>query len=457
MDLPSPDTQSIDNALYIEHHVQRIITNQEQRGVYFNQTRASFYQYVLRERKCRLSTQIRPYLSLHLGQPYNTPVSRPFLKDGSYSSSTKSWFTGEEELATVSGPFTRVQWNETNLGSRTQVIAALLERGWKPIDFTPKGNPKLTVEGEPCKSLLKIGDTIGQQIAEWYILNHRDSQIQGFRRRVRSDGRISAEATTIGTPTFRFRHKGVVNVPRSTSLFGKQLRSLFTVDKGRRLVGFDASGLELRMLAHYLNHPPYTETVVHGRQEDGTDIHTKNQHDAGLPTRDDGKTFIYAFNYGAGAAKIGSIISGTAKQGAAIKRKFLEANPELAALIHNFESAASRGYLVGLDGRKLIMRKDPFSGKPQTHKSLNTALQGGGAIVMKWAMVLLDLWVREMKLDAFKVIDMHDEAQWDSSPKDADLVGKLGCMAITTVGRMLKLNVPLAGTYKVGLNWSHTH
>ena len=76
---------------------------------------------------------------------------------------------------------------------------------------------------------------------------------------------------------------------------------------------------------------------------------------------------------------------------------------------------------------------------------------------MKWAMVLLDFWVRELKLDGWKVIDMHDEAQWDCSIKDADLVGTLGCQAIKQIGRMLNLNVPLAGTHKVGLNWSHTH
>lgn len=456
MEVPCKDTQSIENALFIEHHVQRIITQQEEVGVVFNKTRARFYIHSLRERKERLYRKVRPYLSLQLEVPYTAAVSRPFLKDGSYSANTKSWYENSEDLHLVAGPFSRVRYSEPNLASRTQLVSQLIQRGWVPASFTEKGNPKLTVDGEPCPSLEKIGDEVGGWIAEWYILNHRESQIEGWCRRVRG-GRISAQATTIGTPTFRFRHKGVVNVPRKASLFGKRMRSLFTVEAGRRMVGYDASSLELRMLAHYLNDEEYTNAVVYGRQEDGTDIHSKNTRDAGLPDRTTGKTFIYAFNYGAGAAKIGAIIGGTAAQGAAIKRRFLAKNPKLAALIKNFERAASRGYLVGLDGRRLVMRTDKRTGKPQTHKSLNTALQGGGAIVMKWAMVLMDHWIREMELDAKKVIDMHDEAQFDCDPSCADLVGRLGVLSIVTAGQLLNLNVPLDGEYQVGLNWSHTH
>jgi DNA polymerase I-like protein with 3'-5' exonuclease and polymerase domains len=76
---------------------------------------------------------------------------------------------------------------------------------------------------------------------------------------------------------------------------------------------------------------------------------------------------------------------------------------------------------------------------------------------MKWSMVILDLWIREMGLDAFKVIDMHDEAQWDSEPQYADLVGRLGCMSIVEAGKLLNMKLPLKGEYKIGPNWAHTH
>ena len=451
MEVPCKDIQSIDNALFIEHHVQRIITKQESVGVVFNKARANFYIHALREEKRRLYREIRPYLSLQLEVPYNLPVSKPFKQDGTHSAITQSWFEGSEDIHAVAGRFTRVRFAEPNLGSRQQLVAQLLRRGWKPREFTPKGSPRLTISGEPCPSLLSIGDNIGAELAKWYILNHRESQILGWISRCRSDGRLSAEATTIGTPTYRFRHKGVVNVPRATSLCGKRMRSLFTVDRGRRLVGYDAAGLELRMLAHYINDEEYTNEVING------DIHSKNQRDAGLPERDLAKTFIYAFIYGAGDTKIGNIVGQSRQAGAGLRRRFLSSNPKLAHLITTCEQSASRGYLGSLDGRKLIIRRDKFTGKPQTHKALNTLLQGGGAVVMKWAMVLMDKWVRELELDAEKVIDMHDEAQWDCASSCADLIGNLGVRSIVTAGQMLGLNVPLDGEYKVGLNWAQTH
>jgi DNA polymerase I-like protein with 3'-5' exonuclease and polymerase domains len=332
-----------------------------------------------------------------------------------------------------------------------EIIAQLIRAGWRPEAYTEKGNPKLTVDGEPCQSLLSISTDFGRQIAEWYILNHRESQILGFDKRVREDGRISAQATTMGTPTFRFRHKGVVNVPRSSSLFGRRIRSLFAVPNGKKLVGYDAKGLELRMLGHYINDPEYTRVVTTG------DPHVKNQRDAGLPTKDNAKTFIYAFIYGAGDGKIGSIIGQGAAAGKELKSRFLSKNPNLASVIEEFKKAARRGYLISVDGRRLEMRRDKFTGKPQEHKALNTALQAAGAIVMKYAMCYLDSWIREMKLDGMKVIDMHDEGQLETSIKDAHMIGRLGCMAIEAAGRHLNLNVPLAGDYKVGLNWSQTH
>jgi len=452
VDLPYKDTQSIHNALYIEHNIQRIITQQEINGVHFNKTKARFLLYVLRERRYKLFRKIRPHLSLQLEVPYNKPVLKPFLKTGGYTASVKRWYDEPGQLSNVSGPFTRVTYVEPDFSKRGKLITQLLSLGWRPTQRTEKGNPKLIIEGQPCPSLSTISSSIGRQIGEWYVLRHREGQIISLLGLVREDNRISAEAITIGTPTYRFRHKGLVNIPRLGTLFGRQMRSLFDVkDRTRRLVGYDASQLELRMLAHYINDEEYTKEVNSG------DIHTRNQKDAGLATRDEAKTFIYAFNYGAGDRKIGSIVGGSQRKGKLIRQAFLEKNPKLRELITNSQSAAKRGYLVGLDGRKLHLRRDPVTREIQTHKALNTLLQSGGAVVMKWTMVLLDSWLRQYKLDTMKVIDMHDEGQQDTLLRDAQMVGRLACMAITEVGRLLKLNIPLTADYKVGTNWSHTH
>lgn len=455
MEIPSPDTKCINNALFIEHNVSRIIGEQEEYGVLFNVSKAKRCIKVLERRQSRLYDKIRPALSLEVVRPYAGPVNAPFKRDGSYTAIVGKWFDGSASINQVGGPFSRVDFVEPDLGKRGRLQDQLLRLGWRPRAWTPKGSPKITVDGEPCPSLQSIGDQLGQQLANWFTYRHRQSQIQGWLDRVRPDGRLPAGAVTIGTPTFRFRHRVVVNVPKAAKHvpFGWQMRSLFTVPKGKVMVGFDASGLELRMLADVINDPDFTKEVVEG------DPHTKNQRDAGLPTRDDAKTFIYAFIYGAGDAKIGSIIGGARAQGARIRRQFLAANPKLAEAITSTKAAARRGYLVGLDGRKIYLRRDPITGRVQDHKALNTRLQAGGAVVMKWAMVILDHWVHESNLhgQAHKVIDMHDEAQWECDPCIAHTIGALGVMAIVKAGQMLGLNVPLAGEYKVGHNWAMTH
>ncbi len=452
MNLPYPKFRHIDNALYIENHVQRIITQQEKDGVRFNIERAKFYIFALQEKQERLYRQIRPHLSIEVRVPYGVPLRLPFKKDGSYSAAMLKWYSDHEGMADVSGPFTRVTFGEPDLSKRSKLIAQLLRLGWKPAHFTEKGYPQLTFESQPCPSLEAIDGTIGRDISRWYTCRHRQAQIKGLVKLVRSDRRISSSAITIGTPTFRFRHRGVVNIPRSSSYYGSQLRSLFCVmDRKRRMVGHDAKGLELRTLAHYINSALFTLEVVNG------DPHERNRRDAGLPTRDDAKTFIYAFIYGAGDAKLGKIVGAGRAAGARLRARFLRKNPELEQLIKDTRRFGERGYLLGLDGRRLTLRKDKYTGKIQTHKALNTLNQSAGAIVMKWSMVLLDHWVRDMKLDVIKLIDMHDEAQASVAVKDIPMYKELARHSIVQAGQMLNLNVPLDADVSVGLNWSHTH
>ena len=210
---------------------------------------------------------------------------------------------------------------------------------------------------------------------------------------------------------------------------------------GHVLVGADASGLELRMLAHYMNDDKYTNEILTG------DIHTANQKAAGLDNRDDAKTFIYAFLYGAGDAKIGSIVGGNAAHGKRLKQAFLENTPSLADLRAETMADAKTGFLTGLDGRRIRVRSE--------HAALNTLLQGAGAVVMKQAIVILyDLLERvNFKL----VAQVHDEWQIECKPEDADFIGKSCVNAMVFAGEVLQLNCPLDGEYRVGNSWADTH
>lgn len=439
-------------SIKLEHQVAKIITQQEINGVQFDINKAQGYIKELEERKEDLYRKIRPFLKKEVVIPYKVEVKKPFKKDGTHPLSVINWFG--ENIPDIGGPFSRVDFEEPSISKRQKLSAQLLRLGWKPRHFTEKGSPKITVDKEPCPSLLKIDGSIGKDLASWFTYNHRQSQIQGWldQPRLAVDGRLPAGANPCGTNTGRMRHRVVVNVPKAVKqvIFGHEMRSLFIAKEGYKLVGHDASGLELRMLAHYMNDPHYTEVLLNG------DLHSFNQELAGLPTRDDAKTFIYAFNYGAGDKKLGSIVGGDSKAGAEIRERFLANNPALGRLIERVKKASERGYLIGLDGRKLMMRRND-RGKVATNKALNTLLQGAGAVVMKVSMCYLDKWVKQYELDVKKVIDMHDEAQAEVHPDHVEKYSQLAVKSIIKAGEFLNLRCPLDAEAKVGNNWAETH
>lgn len=385
--------------------------------------------------------KIRPDLTLEV-ENYKE-IRKPFLKNGDYAAPVQRWIEDVGPLP-IGGPFTRIKFVEPEL-SKTAKLKKQLERlGWQPTEWNYKDgvrtSPKITED-----SLESLPGDLGQNIRRWVVYRHRQSQIEGWIKALRPDGRLTAGAITCGANTGRMLHRTVVNVPKAhpNVIYGQEMRSLFIAPDGKLLVGHDASGLELRMLAHYMNDPNYTEILLNG------DIHSFNQQLAELPTRDNAKTFIYALIYGAGDSKLGSIVGGGAREGRELRDRFLRNLPKLGRLIERVQRASQRGYLIALDGRKLYVRGQ--------HSALNTLLQGAGAIVMKTSMVYLDKWVRREGLNVLKVIDMHDEAQAEVIPEHAELYGELAVKSIKKAGEFFKLNVPLDGEYKIGKNWSETH
>ena len=225
--------------------------------------------------------------------------------------------------------------------------------------------------------------------------------------------------------------------------YGADCRDLWTVPDGYSLVGCDASGLELRMLAHYMIDSKYTKEVVSG------DIHTANQKSAGLQTRDQAKTFVYAFLYGAGSQKLGQVAGGGVKRGNILKKNFLDNTPALKKLRDKVTKSSEKGWVTGLDGRKLHIRSQ--------HASLNTLLQSAGAVIMKKALVLLDGYARLYNIDYKFVLNVHDEFQCEVRDDQAEFFGGLAVVSIIRAGESFKLNCPLDGQYKVGKTWQQTH
>jgi DNA polymerase I-like protein with 3'-5' exonuclease and polymerase domains len=333
-----------------------------------------------------------------------------------------------------------------NPGSRQQIGERLKELGWKPKEFTETGIPKID---ETVLAGIKIPEA--QVIAEYLMLNKRISQIESWMEAVGEDGRVHGKVITNGAVTGRMTHSSpnMAQIPNAGSIYGPECRECWTVEEGNVLVGCDASGLELRMLAHYMKDEGYVRTVCEGSSKDGTDVHTVNQRAAGLATRDNAKTFIYAFLYGAGDAKIGSIVGGSARDGTKLKAKFLAQTPALAKLLERVGKQASKGWVPGLDGRRIWVRSE--------HAALNSLLQGAGAIVMKKALVIFDNKRVANKWPVKYVANVHDEFQMECPKEIADIVGSAARMSIIEAGEHYKLRCPLDGEYKIGANWRQTH
>lgn len=364
----------------------------------------------------------------------------------------------EGSLQSVFPPIVTERWSEKtgkqlkdkvevfNPGSRQQIAKRLQSLGAKFTEKTDKGQ---VVINEQTLSEIELPEA--KQILRYLLIQKRISQVSSWFDEVKDDGRIHGRVISNGAVTGRMTHNhpNMAQIPNSGSEYGPECRECFTVADGYKLVGADASGLELRMLAHYMRDERYVKTVVEGSSKDGTDVHTVNQKAAGLQTRDQAKTFIYAFLYGAGPAKIGSIVGGDAGDGQRLIRKFLRSTPALQRLRDKVSRYAAKGFVPGLDGRKIWVRSE--------HSALNTLLQGAGAIVMKKALVLLDKKIKAATIDARFVANVHDEWQIEVKEEQAEEVGKMAVAAIEEAGAYFNLRCPLTGEWNVGLNWKETH
>lgn len=342
-----------------------------------------------------------------------------------------------ERYSTKTGKRLKDHVEVFNVGSRQQVAKRLAELGAKWTRTTPTGKP--VVDEKSLEENSNVPEA--ELVLEYLTLQKRFGMVKSWLDNVDRDGRIHGRVNTCGAITGRMTHSKP-NMAQIPSI--AEYRQCFTVPEGCKLVGIDASGLELRMLAHYMNDSEYTDLILNG------DIHTHNQHAAGLNERSQAKTFIYAFLYGAGDAKIGAITGGGAEAGAALKRKFLRSLPALERLLRKVGRLAERdGMLPGLDGRKVLVRSE--------HAALNTLLQSAGAIVMKEALRIATEWLNEHDIPYKLVAQVHDEFQVEAPEDYAEVVGQAFRDAIRKAGESLELRCPLDGEYQIGTNWSETH
>ena len=427
-------------SILLEHQVAEILQQQQLKGFKFDMEKAVMLLSKLQERMKEVEDEVhKVFKPRWVDEKLVTPKLK---KDGTLSKSGLTEYEyAEIKLTGDMKPFMRKSLQDFNLGSRKQIGEYLQEFGWKPKNFTPTGQP---IVDEAVLSRIKdIPEA--KLIAEFLLLQKRIAQIESWVDAVEEDERVHGFVISTGAITGRMSHRNpnMAQVPSIHSSYGEECRSCWIVDEGYKLVGVDASQLELRMLAHYMKDEEYINEIIN------VDIHTANQKAAGLESRDQSKTFIYATIYNAGDERLGSLVGGSRADGKRLRQQFLDNTPTFKNLKDQVGRAAKRGYIKGIDGRKILIR--------HPHAALNTLLQGGGAIVMKQALVILNNELKLQTHDVKIVANIHDEWQIEACETVADHVGRLAVDSIIKAGEHFNLRCPMDGEYKVGDNWSETH
>lgn len=423
-----------EDAIQLEHDIHQILLTQEWDGFPFDEQKAQELFIVLNERRMSIEKQLKEQ------QP-------PWIEETEFipkvNNKTRGYVKGELFIKKREIPF--------NPNSREHIARMLQEtHGWKPTVFTETGLAKVD---EKILSGLDYPEAV--LIAEYLMVQKRISQLSEGEQawmKLSRNGVIHGRVNHMGAVTSRCTHQNpnCAQIPSVTAPYGEECRSLFYAPNGWSVMGCDVSGLELRMLGHFVakfDDGEYADIVVNG------DIHTANQQAAGLPSRNMAKTFIYGWLYGAGSDKIGKIVGKGRKEGETLKREFLKNFPAINKLRTAVTKAAKRGYLIALDKRQIPVRHE--------HASLNSLLQGSGAIICKRWVVEFNKLLKEQGYvrneDYRQVAFVHDEVQILVKQELGETIGQLCVEAIKRAGEYYKLRVPLTGEYKLGRNWAETH
>lgn len=459
-------------ALDLELDLQDIISAQERHGFLFNIPEAQKLTAELSDRRDTLLSDLQdtfPPKPEKLVGPYGNQQARMIRLLEAEGQDPLAWMfpNVRSRLEDLGIRFKKEKEVPFNPNSEKQIIERLEEMGWEATEFTDKGQPKMN---EPVLEAVGKDYPEARPLVEYSLVTKRLSQIAEGRyawiKKVGDDGRMHGRHNTMGTVTFRFTHSSpnMGQVPSVRAAYGERCRSLFHVPDGYSLVGCDVSGLELRLLAHYMSRwdgGEYAKLILEG------DIHTRNQETAGLSTRDQAKVFIYAFLYGAGDGKLGSIAAPDErdpaklrKLGKNLRRRFMTRTPALARLSQAVRSKASTSKkLQALDGRSLLVRS--------SHSALNALIQSAGSIATKTATVrfrqLMEQAGHRMSRNGLDsgdwslVAHVHDEWQTEVRENIAHDTAKIAVTAIEEAGDICKLRCPITGESKIGRTWAETH
>jgi len=462
-----------EHAHQLNYKLHELLKQQEDYGFLVDRKRLGEAIATLNRWMVKIDKAIEPYLPLvyeiHEGKKDGKYgyVKKIFTKSGNYTKQVERWLADQSKEPSLGlDGFSRISWRRVDLDKNLEVKSFLLKEGWIPAAWNSNNegvqtSPKLSLD-DPFKG---IQSSIGKLVVKRLQCRQRRGVLDGWVDAVRPDGRIPGVVAGLAA-TGRARHRVIVNVPKSSTFFGKTMRSLFISKPGWLLVGVDSVGNQIRQFASRMGDPLYTATVL----DPDADIHSVNQERAGLSSREVAKNFYYGMIFGSGDTKAGKIVGGTAADGKALKAQFFAGMPKMAECIAQLEaswrSTAKKwynkkfqrmewrdGYIRGLDGRPIQVDSE--------HKVLVYQLQSDEAIQMSVAYCIFHKWFEQEGWvhgkDYGVVLWMHDEIQIECRSDISDRVAQLGCESIAWAGRYLSISIPHEGSSKMGHNWAETH
>jgi len=457
-----------DEGLDIEHRSWGLIQQQKKNGVAFDYEGASLLLAKVREKEKELQDDIH-----RIWPPVLTRVFTGAKARKANGEETANFGRHREQYDDVreldGGQYDCYQFVSFNIGSPAQRVQRLLELGWEPEEFTkpsathPNGQPQPVTKGRLSPSLERFVEQSGNEgarlIAKWIDFNARGNMINTWMEAYNHETRcIHGQLWLANTLRYRHSNPNTANIPAvrvgsdeqplrgEAGVYTYEARDLWcTRDRHRRsLVGVDAKGIQLRVLAHYLNNEEFTDAVLNG------DPHSYNQKIGNFRTRPIAKTFIYSFLLGAGDAKIGQIIGGAPADGRRLKKLFVGNFPGLSDLLDDLERQVERtGRIILCDGTPLAVTAP--------HTRLGYLLQGDESRIMKKSAILIAQEVARQKLDVLKVLDVHDEFQFDVKKEDVNAFVRICGSCFARAGAHFNYRVPIACSSAVGETWACTH
>jgi len=289
-------------------------------------------------------------------------------------------------------------------------------------------------------ALTRMGPT-GVMIDRFFTLRARLSVLTGWEKIYRN-GRIHGDVIDIGAATGRQTHIGVANIPSPKAAYGSEIRKLFRVPEGKTIISADGASYQARIMAHFAKDKEFIKEVTIG------DVHQKNADAIGCP-RADAKPFFFAWAFGAGGRKLASILGIPESAGNKAKNKFLNRWPSLRELTKKSQVAAQRGYLMGVDGRKIIVE--------DSYKAFCYLIQGTEAIIFKHTIVDINEEFETNGIEFLQLLAYHDECSWEIDPKDAGMAESIIRRCFEETPKKFGINLMCAGDVKTGNDYLEVH